>query len=236
MRTKSIWGKAPTRLYRLIDLAEKECSEDFTSCIVGCSDGKFLIPFGRKKHRISGYDIDEIALFGGVKTFPVVISKVTHNYTQNFVPEQFDTEERIIHGCQERITQEGIEQYCNIEKRDFYHSTIEVKFDVVFTSCSLHYSINKDFTLKEKVDKLKDIVKMQGYLYIDYMMAINENDFEQYPESKFFRKGEMQQCFDMNWQILSLKENNKVSFEAAHVDVPYDHFHKFGYLLARRIK
>ena len=47
-KTKSIWGNPPKRLYRLIDLAENNIGKDFNACIVGCSDGKFLLPFARK--------------------------------------------------------------------------------------------------------------------------------------------------------------------------------------------
>ena len=63
MRTKSIWGNPPTRLYKLIELAQQEFKKDFSACIVGCSDGKFLMPFARKGIKVTGYDIDDIALY-----------------------------------------------------------------------------------------------------------------------------------------------------------------------------
>lgn len=131
---------------------------------------------------------------------------------------------------------EKIERYADIEKRDFYRTIPDKKFNVVFTSCSLHYSANQDFTLEEKTKKLQDIVLPEGYLYIDYMMAIDENDYLTYPASKFYRKKEIVKYFDENWEIISYKENNSPTFEGAHVDCVKDHFHRFGYILARRKK
>ena len=49
MKTKSIWGIPPKRLYNLITRAEEDFGKNFTACIVGCSDGKFLMPFAQKQ-------------------------------------------------------------------------------------------------------------------------------------------------------------------------------------------
>lgn len=236
MKTKSIWGMPPKRLYELIKIAEKDFGRNFEACIVGCSDGKFLMPFARKKIKVVGYDIDNIALYGGTKIFPIVDEKVKYEYSKNFVSKQYELEERRVYGITERLEIEGLTKYAKIEKRDFYKNVPNKKYDVVFTSCSLHYSVNKDFTLEEKTKKLQSIVSKDGYLYMDYMMAIEENDYENYPEYKFYRKDEILNYFDDNWEIISFKENHGPTFEGAHVDCLKDHFHRFGYLLARRIK
>ena len=51
-------------------------SAECDACIVGCSDGKFLIPFARKHYKVSGYDIDEVALYGGYEQFPIINQKL----------------------------------------------------------------------------------------------------------------------------------------------------------------
>lgn len=236
MKTKSIWGNPPKRLYKLIQRAEKDFGKDFTACIVGCSDGKFLMPFARKGIKVIGYDIDDIALYGGIKLFPIVPQKVKYEYQKNFKSQEYKLEEKRVLGITERIEIEKLNKYTEIEKLDFYKNPPKQKYDVVFTSCSLHYSINKDFNLQEKTEMLQNIVNKNGYLYIDYMMAIEENDYELYPKNKFYRKGEMLKYFDDSWQIISYKENNKPSFEGAHVDCVKDHFHRFGYILAKKVK
>lgn len=236
MKTKSIWGKPPTRLYKLMNVAEKQFNNNFTTCIVGCSDGKFLMPFARKGHLITGYDIDEIALYGGEKYFPIINKKKKYKYNKEFESEKFKLERKRVYGTVERLKKEGIEKNAIIEKRDFYKNVPSTKFDVVFTSCSLHYTANMIFSLREKIEKLQSIVAKNGLLYIDYMMAIDENDYKNYPECKFFRKGEIKKYFDDNWKIVSIIENNHPSFEGAHVDCVINHFHRFGYIFAQKIK
>ena len=236
MKTKSIWGNPPKRLYKLMNIAKKDWGRDFTACIVGCSDGKFLMPFAREHIKVTGYDIDEIALYGGEKDFPIIKEKVKYQYSPDFKSEQFDLETKRVLGVVERLEIEGLSDYAIIEKRDFYKNLPKEKFNVVFTSCSLHYSANQKFTLKDKTKKLQSIVLPKGYLYIDYMMAIDENDYTTYPTVKFYRKKEILNYFNEDWEIISLRENNGPSFEKAHVDCVRDHFHRFGYILARRIK
>lgn len=236
MKTKSIWGNPPTRLYKLINLAKEKWGTNFSACIVGCSDGKFLMPFAREKIKVTGYDIDDIALYGGYKDFPIVDKKVKYDYKPDFISKNYKLENKRVYGIVERLEKENLTKYATIEKRDFYRNVPNEKYDVVFTSCSLHYSANKDFSLKDKTIKLQDIVNKDGYLYIDYMMAIDEKDEINFPREKFYRKNEIINYFDSNWEIISFRENHSPSFEGAHVDCPKDHFHRFGYLLARRIK
>lgn len=236
MKTKSIWGNPPSRLYKLINIGQKKYGKNFTTCIVGCSDGKFLMPFARKNYKVTGYDIDEIALYGGEKNFPIIEKKEKFNYSKDFVSKKFKLEEKQILGVTKRLEIEELTKNTIIEKRDFYKNPPKTKFDIVFTSCSLHYTANKEFSLEQKVRKMQEIVKRGGLLYIDYMMAINEEDYDKYPENKFFRKGEIKNYFNNDWKIISIKENNKPSFEGAHVDCVIDHFHRFGYVLAEKIK
>lgn len=236
MKTKSIWGYPPKRIYKLLHMVEQMPIKNKKICIVGCSDGKFLMPFARKKIFSTGYDIDETALFGGCKDFPIKKYNKKFKYDENFKSKQFPLETRKILGIKGRLKIENLEKYADIKLLDFYKNTPAEKFNLVFTSCSLHYSKNAYYTLKEKVEKLKSIVEIGSYLYIDYMMAIDENNYIKYPANKFFRKKEILNYFNDDFEIISLKENDIISFEGAHVDCVVDHFHKFGYVLARRIK
>lgn len=54
-----------------------------------------------------------------------------------------------------------------LKKETFIEMFLMKKFDVVFTSCSLHYSANKDFTLQEKTHKLQMLlIKTDIYTWI----------------------------------------------------------------------
>lgn len=233
-KTRSIWGNPPKRLYKLIDLAEKSFGKNYSACVVGCSDGRFLLPFARKGIKVTGYEIDDVALYGGEKEFPVITDKILCPYSKNFVSKEYRVENKHVRGIIKRVEEEGLSEYVNVERRDFYKNVPKEQFDVVFTSCSLHYSINLQFTSKDKIISLQNIVSESGYLYIDYMMAIDEADTDRYPVNKYFRKGEMRNYFDESWKIISLIEKDRPSFERAHVERPIDHFHRFGYLLAQK--
>ena len=154
MKTKSIWGPPPTRLYNLIRLAEQEFPNGFSACIVGCSDGKFVFPFARKGYHVTGYEIDKSALYGGLKKFPVRESK----------NGEITIQERNVQSIHDRIRKENLIKLINIEERDFYKNVPNKEFEVVFTSCSLHYTINSSITLEEKTKKLQTIVAANGYL------------------------------------------------------------------------
>lgn len=234
MKTKSIWGSPPSRLYSLINKANNLLGESYSVCIVGCSDGKFLLPFARIGKKVTGYDVDTIDLFGGYKEFPIRNNAPIATYNKNFISPTYPLERRYVDGVCKRLNMEGLESVCTIEERDFYKNVPEQRFDVVFTSCSLHYTLNNVFTLKEKVEKLRSIVSSNGILYMDYMMALEEEDYINYPDYKFFRNGEAKSYFGNDWEILSYYEQKKPVFEAAHVITTYDHFHRFGFLMVQR--
>ena len=104
MKTKSIWGNPPTRLYKLINLAKEKWETNFSACIVGCSDGKFLMPFAREKIKVTGYDIDDIALYGGYKDFPIVDKKVKYDYKPDFISKNYKLENKRVYGAKKNAT------------------------------------------------------------------------------------------------------------------------------------
>jgi hypothetical protein len=235
MRTSSIWGRPPKRLYKLIKLAEHSFSDGFNACIVGCSDGKFMFPFARKGHQVTGYEIDKSAIYGATAEFPVFNKNKAVPYYGKYKMEIFPTKPKSYKGCIEKTKIEELEHLVVIEERNFYANPPKIQFDVVFTSCSFQYSINAGQTLEQKTKILQNIVSPNGFLYIDYMMAIDETDYNNFPETKYLRKGKIINFFDNSkWDILSLRENNKLSFENAHIEHPYHHYHRFGYILSQK--
>ena len=68
------------------------------------------------------------------------------------------------------------------------------------------------------------------------MMALEEDDYEKYPNYKFFRNGEALKYLGNNFEIISYYEQKKPVFEAGHVVTTEDHFHRFGFLMAKRLK
>ena len=101
------------------------------------------------------------------KDFPIVEEKKIYEYNKNFKSKEYKLERKRVIGVVERLEKENISNNAIIEKRDFYKNVPNKKFDVVFTSCSLHYTVNKDFSLRDKTEMLQSIVDKGGLLYMD---------------------------------------------------------------------
>ena len=148
--------------------------------------------------------------------------------------ELIPTEKIFIQGLESRAILEGVRENLKIYEKDFYRSEVNEKFDAIFTSCSIQYKSNRDISVDNIMNIIKSHIKVGGYLYMDYMMPLE--DSHHWKSTHFFRTGEIKKYFLDDWEIISLKEMKNPIFEAAHIDRPEDHFHRFGYILVRRIK
>lgn len=237
MITKSAWGSPPKRIYQFISMVEKNIGLQATVCVVGCSDGKFVMPFLRKGHLVTGIDFDKVALYGGNKIVPI---KRNHVNVAKYIPsnkknkyESLPVLNIKIDGLLTRAQKEGIADNLGIIETDFYRNNIKGTFDVVFTSCSIQYKSNRDIPINEMMNQLKGHVSKGGYLYMDYMMPLE--DKHDWKSQHFFRTGQIIKYFDKCWRIIYKREMGQPIFEVAHIDRPEDHFHRFGYILAQRM-
>lgn len=235
MRTSSVWGTPPDRFRRLITRLEKGQSSPLQACIVGCADGKFVLPLARRGHYVVGYDIDPIALYGGWKDFPIIEGQppsVTYSGRDTLL-QSYSKESRKITGLQSRLRTEGLLDHCKLLERDFYRSQLTEEFDFVFTSCSLQYKTNRVLDVREMVASLQDAVRAGGTLAMDYMLPLEDCHTDKSPH--FFRSGQLQQLFSKeSWKIKCCIEAEKPVFERAHVDRCSDHFHRLGYIIAQK--
>lgn len=233
MKTTSCWGNPPSRLYHFINRLPPHIND---VCIVGCSDGKFVFPFLRKGYRVTAIDIDKTALYGGMKQRPIERKKIeVLKYVSSNTRPQYDqlpTEAIQIDGLWKRCKKEHLTSNLNIIETDFYRNPPNKSFDVLFTSCSLQYKTNRSIPLEYIMNTLKNHVEIGGFLYMDYMMPLE--DTHDWKSDHFFRSGQIKQYFSNGWKILYNREMHHPIFEAAHIDRPEDHFHRFGYILARK--
>ena len=236
MRTTSAWGTPPRRFMRLITRLERSSLSRLQTCIVGCSDGKFVLPLARRGHSVVGYDIDPIALYGGWKDFPIVKEPTPAVvYSGRDTPlKSYDKESRNIAGLYSRLNAEGFLERCKVIETDFYRSRQVEKFDFVFTSCSIQYKSNRDLDVRDMVKSLQDAVRHGGALAMDYMLPLEDSHDDKAPH--FFRTGQLRKLFPTDqWRVDYYTEAKIPVFENAHVDRCADHFHKFGYLVARKV-
>lgn len=238
MKTKSAWGTANSRIYKFIRKIKNEKGTAASVCIIGASDGKFVFPFLRNNFTVTAVEFDQTALYGGEKEFPVEREKITAcKYTSQKTKPQYQkipTKLKHIDGLLKRAEKENLKNNLTIIEKDFYRSGIEMSFDIVFTSCSIQYKSNRDIPVNQIMNRLKNAVALGGYLYMDYMMPLEDSHTWKAPH--FFRTGEIVKYFDQDWKIHYVIEMKQPVFEAAHVDRPEDHFHRFGYILAQRMQ
>ena len=239
MKTKSVWGDSPSRLYRFRDLLMDRFENNASVCIVGACDGKFVMPFLRSGFSVTAYELDKVAIYGGKKEFPVdrqhiPVIEYVHNPDRNPNYKKLPSEEREILGLKKRAEAEGLSDLLTIVEENFYKNPPTEKFNAVFTSCSIPYPCNFDVPIAEIFNILQESVSEEGYLYMDYMMPLEE--CHSWRPEHYLRKGDAKKYLDKDgWKIVHIYEMNKPVFEAAHVDRPEDHFHRFGYVLAEHL-
>lgn len=240
MKTKSAWGNPPTRLYKFRDIINSKFGNNASVCIIGASDGKFVMPFLRSGMQVVAYDLDDSAINGGMKEFPIerddiVAAEYTPNPDRNPIYVRVPSEEREILGLKKRVEIEKLTANLSIVIDNFYKNPPKKTFDAVFTSCSIPYPCNFDMSISHIINVIQKSVTPGGYVYMDYMMPLE--DCHTWRPKHYLRRGEIKKYFDnTEWKLISLYEMKKPVFEAAHVDRPEDHFHRFGYILAEHLK
>lgn len=237
MMIPSVWGETPSRFYRLIRCMEQPAGNSRTACVVGCSDGKFVLPLLRRGYAVTCYDLDEIALFGGKKVFPFPRSSISKPPYESIMQADslpnLPSEIRSVSGLVQRIHAERLEHLAEVRHADFYRSPPGGLYDLVFTSCSMQYKFNQDLPITSLITTLQNHVAIGGTLAVEYMLPLE--DCHTWKAAHFLRTGQMKTFFaESHWAIAHCHEARRPLFEAAHVDRPQDHYHRFGYLHATR--
>lgn len=212
VRTASLWGTPPSRYYQLLRRVEADKRERLAVAIVGCSDGKFVLPAARRGHSVVAIDVDGTALFGGVKMGP--------------------EGETLMPGLVRRLEAEQLTGHVEVIHADFVEVNFQRQFDLILTSGALQYSRNMSHSMEIMVTKLQVLVGCEGYFYADYMLPLaaehvgRDNYADRSRWSTFFLTND--------WKV----HYNRVLppvFEKAHVDLPRDHYHHWGHILAQRV-
>lgn len=89
---------------------------------------------------------------------------------------QGNTDTKInVHGLKKRAELEGLLSHLRILELDFYAEPPKETYDVLFTSCSLQYKSNRTIPIASIMQILKSHVENGGYLYMDYMMPLEDS-------------------------------------------------------------
>lgn len=214
MKTQSVWEETKTFFPIFIDRLEKNCNIPGKVCVVGASDGKFVLPLVKRGWYVTAIEINEVVLYGGLIEFP--------------------GQERLeIPGLISRLREENLENSVRIIHGNFSDCEMNEPHEAVFTSCSWHYSLNHNVPLKDYIQKMQAIVNCGGIFCAEYMMPCEEkhNKIEHY-----VREEQLKSYFDQRvWEIW---ENfyTDVFEEKAHVGNIINHKHRMGFLMAKKVR
>lgn len=211
MKTPSSWAETKTFFPLLVSALERRGVVG-NACIVGASDGKFVLPLIDKNWRVTAVDNDPVALFGGRIEFPKGI----------FI----DTL-----GLEGRARELNLENGLKLVLGDMYEFVPESQFDAIFTSCSWHYSKNHYRPVREFVRQMQECVLAGGIFCAEYMMPVETKHFD---SEHYMHEGQIRNYFpSQEWEIL--EEFYTAPFrEKAHLGNLEDHVHRMGFFMAQK--
>ncbi len=195
IRTNSLFGNIPFIYQKRVNKwSLKKINEKLKFLIIDDKDGQLGMCPLRKNIPIVVYEPEQVYLNGGKVEVPLNIPNTT-----NFIFAK-----RNIMGFKDRITTELINTKCNLINRNYYGFTDENKYDYVAACHSIDRDCNIEYSMEYKINKLKRNVVDKGYLYLEYYVALKEDDYENYPANKYLRNNEILNYFDENeWTIIT---------------------------------
>ena len=197
-RSNSIFGKCP-EIYkkRVSHWKNRKEFDKYDFLVIDDRDGRLGMCPLRSGAKVTIYEPNSIYLYGGKINTPI----------RNLESNEIIYKPKTSLGLEDRINLEFLEGNVNLHNENFYESEINHKYGYVATSKSLDREENKLIPMADKINKLKDAVESGGYLYVEYYIALDSDDYNLYPQNQYLRYGEMKNYFsDENWTILSIEE------------------------------
>lgn len=211
-RTASLWGEPPSRYYRFLRRVRKETTGQTPSLtVLGCADGKFVVPAARQGLRVVAIDVDDVALFGGHK--PGLTGDV-------YMP-----------GLAARLRTEGLTDRVSVVHENFM-SLPAHESDAVFASGAFQYSFNSTHTAEELLEAAMQFVAPRGLFYVDYMLPF-EAKYKGRPNCPDADWWRTKIANLRGWDVLHHRVLPPVP-DIPHVEYPEPHSHQWGHLFLRR--
>lgn len=180
-----------------------------SACVLGGSDGKFVLPLAHAGLRVTAVDVDETFLFGGaVATEAGPLANP---------------------GLVAHLAHDGLEHRCAVVVADYMDWTPPSSFDVVVTSGTWSMPENHRHSLAALVGRAQDLVAPGGLLFADYLAEMPPDQVgEHYPPMP-----RVAALFDdPGWHVLEHADLGVV--EESHYDKREPHAHRFAAMIARR--
>jgi hypothetical protein len=211
MQYDSLWSGTKTFFPLLRDYLLDHPEIADRALVVGAADGKFVLPLCSMGKTVTAVEIDEKCVEGGAFTV--------------------DAQQTIsCPGLRAKVAAHGYAGRVQIAQMDFQDFACPAGFDIAFTSCSWHYSLNEPFGVGRFVSKIASLVRSGGVLCAEYMMPA---EAQHEGLERYLREGELRALLPAGWSVFT-EFYTEPFREAPHVGNPSWHVHRMGFLLARR--
>ncbi|WP_432832880.1 class I SAM-dependent methyltransferase [Dactylosporangium sp. CA-092794] len=213
MRTypESFWADLYTSFPLLADELGDRDLAGTTACVLGCSDGKFVIPLAGAGCQVTCVDVDPIMLDGG--------------------EIRYRGETVTLRGLRSNLDRTGLLDRCELIETDFMRWRTDRTFDFVLTSGSWAYNRNLEHGLSGVLAVMQRLVASGGYLFADYLLPVTEMErgIDLYPQPE-----DLQPFFpEPPWRLI---HNEGVGLIGeSHYGQEEWHHHNYGALLAQRV-
>jgi hypothetical protein len=178
----SIWGKPPKRIYRFLHLVEKTGLPK-TLCILGCADGKEVLPAARMGFKVAAIDSDKTAIHGGIVKIAGKDIKVD--------------------GLVSRLRKEHLENRVEVVEADYISYKPKHAYSGVFTSGTIHYQQNIKTPLKIIIKKIQSYLSVGGIACIEY---IHQSEMANNPKRNYLTSKQLNSFFNKpEWSRISHK-------------------------------
>lgn len=208
MKTQSLWQA--TKTFFPLFLGELTQRSVQTVCVVGASDGKFVIPLAKLGFDVLAIERDGKAVHGGPVELPGHITGT-------------------MLGLRQRLKIEEVADHVTIVKDNLFDLRNLSACDAVWTSCSWHYSVNHDRPLREFVGRLQELCAPEGLLGAEFMMPVEDRHraIEHYLD-----EGQIRDYLE-GWRLL-WEAYTPAFVEDPHVEQLEPHTHRMGFVMASR--
>jgi SAM-dependent methyltransferase len=210
MVTTSEWGEPSQPYLSFLDFVEGAVAGEPMLTVVGCADGKFVLPAARRGWRVRAIDIDA-RMIDGTRARPYC-----------GLP-------RPVAGLRRRLSAERLTERVEVYHDDFMAVSLE-RSDALWTSGCLQYSCNLHHDIGALTDRLRRLLVPGGYAYIEYMLP-DEAKLRGRPNCPPQAWWERKLC-ERGWQIIE-HGLSVAEVDHAHPYMPFAHVHSWGRLLAR---
>ncbi len=210
MSTLSVWEH--TRTFFPLFLAHIQQRQARSVCVVGASDGKFVLPLARLGLHVVAIERDQASVEGGPITMPGPV--------QATMP-----------GLRKRLADEGLTDQVEIVPSDLFKVPEQTApLDAVWTSCSWHYSVNHRRSPADFINALRRLCRPHGgVLGAEYMMPVEPRHFT---IEHYLSEGRIR-AFLPRWHI-DWETYTPPFVEAPHVEQLAEHVHRMGLIIATR--